>query len=71
MTRRTRRVAGCLLGLVAVALLAIVINLRWFDEALLPELVALRDSRATTRCCTVRTTSKPASRGKAHPSCRT
>jgi hypothetical protein len=45
MTRRTRRVAGCLLGLVAVALLAIVINLRWFDEALLPELVALRDSR--------------------------
>jgi hypothetical protein len=45
MTRRRRIVAGLLLGLGAVALLVLAINRPWFDEALAPELVALRDSK--------------------------
>jgi len=45
MTRRTRIVAGLLLGLLGFALLVVVINRPWFDEALAPELVALRDSK--------------------------
>ena len=47
MTRRTRIVAGLLLGLLALALVVVVINRPWFDEALAPELVALRDSKVT------------------------
>jgi hypothetical protein len=47
MTRRLRIVAGLLLGLLALALLVVVINRPWFDEALAPELVTLRDSRVS------------------------
>jgi len=42
LTRRSRIAAGLLLGLVALALLVVVINRPWFDEPLLPELEALR-----------------------------
>jgi hypothetical protein len=45
LTRRLRIVAGLLLGLVVPALLVLLINRPWFDEALAPELVALRDSK--------------------------
>src|SRR5215510_12781957 len=45
MTRRARLFGGVLLGLVALALLVVAINRPWFDEALAPELVALRDSK--------------------------
>ncbi|HET9865079.1 MAG TPA: hypothetical protein VFP37_16680 [Steroidobacteraceae bacterium] len=43
--RWRRLVAGLLLGVVALALLVVAINRPWFDEALMPELVALRDSK--------------------------
>ena len=45
MTRRARVATAVLLGVVALALLVVVINQPWFDEALAPELVALRDSK--------------------------
>ena len=45
LTRRSRIAAGAVLALIAVALLIVVINRPWFDEALVPELVALRDSK--------------------------
>ena len=45
MTRPARIVAGVLLGSLAIALLVVAINQSWFDEALAPELVALRDSK--------------------------
>jgi len=45
VTRRRRIVAGSLLGPLALALLLVVINRPWFDEALAPELVALRASK--------------------------
>ncbi len=45
--RRGRIVFGLLLGLVALALVVVAINRPWFDEALAPELVALRDSQVS------------------------
>jgi len=45
LTRRSRIVAGLMLGLVVLAVLVVAINRPWFDEALAPELVALRDSK--------------------------
>ena len=48
MTRPRRIVTGLLLGLVALALLAVAINLSWFDEPLLPELEALRKPQPVT-----------------------
>jgi hypothetical protein len=45
MTRRARVATAVLLGLSAHALLVVVINRPWFDEALAPELGALRDSK--------------------------
>ena len=46
MTRHPRIVGGVLLGLLALALLLVAINRPWFDEALAPELVALREPKA-------------------------
>jgi len=46
MTRRTRVAGSLLLGLIVFALVVVAINRPWFDEALLPGLVALRDSEA-------------------------
>jgi hypothetical protein len=46
VTRPQRVVTGLLLGLVALALLVVAINLSWFDEPLLPELEALRNSKS-------------------------
>jgi len=46
MTRRRRIVVGFLLGLVISALLVVAINRPWFDEALAPELIELRDSKS-------------------------
>jgi hypothetical protein len=45
MTGRARVATTVLLGLVALALLEVVLNRPWFDEALAPGLVALRDSK--------------------------
>jgi hypothetical protein len=45
LTRRTRIVGGLLGVLLALALLITAINQPWFDEALAPELVALRESK--------------------------
>ena len=45
LTRRLRIAVGGLLGLIVLALLIVGINHPWFDEALAPELVALRDSK--------------------------
>lgn len=45
LRRRSRAIAGALLGLLALALLLIAINRPWLDEALAPDLVALRDSK--------------------------
>jgi hypothetical protein len=45
MTRLARVATAVLLGLVALASLVVVLNRPWFDEALAPELVALRDSK--------------------------
>jgi hypothetical protein len=45
VTRPARIVAGFLIGVSALVLLIFAINLPWFDEALAPELVALRDSK--------------------------
>jgi hypothetical protein len=45
MKRGTRLAAGFLLGLAALALLVVVINRPWFDEALAPELATLRESK--------------------------
>jgi hypothetical protein len=46
MTRRTRIAAGLLLGLAAFAVLIVLVNRPWFDEALTPELVALREPKS-------------------------
>ena len=48
LTRQLRIVAGLLLGLVVLALLVLLINRPWFDEALLPELEALRKPQPAT-----------------------
>jgi len=45
VTRLSRIVGGVLLGLLALALLLVAINRPWFDEALAPGLVALRESK--------------------------
>jgi hypothetical protein len=45
LTRRARILTGLLLGLAALALLVVAINRPWFDEALAPELIGLRDSQ--------------------------
>jgi hypothetical protein len=45
MKRRGRAATAVFLGLAALALLIVVINRPGFDEALAPELVALRDSK--------------------------
>jgi hypothetical protein len=46
VTRRARVTTGFLVGLIGLALLIVLINRPWFDEALAPELVALRDSKS-------------------------